>query len=188
MGFHAWTAIVQYEGIVLARPLRGALRINPSGDLNQPPSTMCFVMQRQVSLSPSLYRENEIPDYARGIPEGIYAGYRAAGSSRSRRPSDPDLSLFSSERVDPKHSLPTDPWLRDVRALWGGPQPCVASHTQYTHTNHALCFCFGEGTTSQSGRDAVMLDLIDGRAPVVAWCGVVCRYVIFHVCERAMGH
>lgn len=69
--------------------------------------------------------------------------------SRSRMRSDPDLSLFSPGRVDPKHSLPTDPWLRDVRALWG--DPALRRITQSMHTYHAWCFCFGEGTTSHLG-------------------------------------
>lgn len=153
---------------MLARPPRGALRINPSGDLSQAPSTMCFVMQKQVSLSWSLYGEKRNPrlrtrnsgGYLCRLP-GCFPQPQAAGHQiRIIR------SSAQSELIPNTHSPPTPGFVTC--------EPCGVAPSPASHHTPIPCvlFLFRGRDDVPSGLDAVMLDLVDGTAPVVAWCGL----------------
>lgn len=93
-------------------------------------------------------------------------------------------SSAQSEVIPNTHSPPTPGFVTCEPC--GVAQPCVASHAQHAHVPCVL-FLFRGRDDVPSGPDSVMLDLIDGRAPVVAWCGMVWMYVIFMYASGPWG-
>lgn len=109
------------------------------------------------------------------LPAGAAAGHQIRISRSSAQ----------SELIPNTHSPPTPGFVTCEPC--GGTQPCVASHTQYVYAHKpCIVFLFRGRDDVPSGPDSVMLDLIDGRAPVVAWCGLVWDVCHFS-CMRA-GH
>lgn len=131
----------------------GALRINPSGDLNQPPSTMCFVMQKQVSLFSASARGKRNPRLRTRSPGGYLCRWLPGCFPAAAAACD-QIRIFRSsaqgELIPNTHSPPTPGFVTCEPC--GGTQPCVASHRACTRTMHGV---------SVSGK---------GRRPIWARC------------------